>query len=106
KTLAAAASDGERWRWLLAMAVELAPGRTSEIDWTLATFFRSQFGVQTMGYGSRSNSDDAADKKTGTFDLHTLKDNETIARLATGLQRFEIPDEFNWIKIYERIVGR
>ena len=49
---------------------------------------------------------DAGDKKTGTFQLHTLKDKETIARLATGLKRFEIPDEYNWITIYSRVADR
>ena len=105
KNFAAAASDGERWRWLLAMTVELAPARASEVDWTLASFFRSQFGVQTMGSGWRGSSA-GSEKKTGTFDLHTLKDSETIAKLATGLQRFSVPDEFNWIGIFERIAKR
>jgi uncharacterized protein YfaS (alpha-2-macroglobulin family) len=103
KSFAVAANDGERWRWLLAMTAELAAGRASEVDWILASFFRSQFGVQTMGWGYRASGDDS---KTGTFDLHTLEDNETIARLATGLQRFTLPDEFNWINIFERIAKR
>ena len=34
------------------------------------------------------------------------EDSETIAKLATGLQRFTLPDEFNWIKIFERVAGR
>src|SRR5262249_16927385 len=38
--------------------------------------------------------------------LHTLKDGETIARLANGIKRFSLPDEFNWIKIWERVAGR
>ena len=42
----------------------------------------------------------AKNDKTGTFALHTLKDDETIAQLATGIKRFKLPDEFNWIKIY------
>ena len=69
---------------------------------------KTQLGVQTMAYyGWRFGGDEQdGDKKTGTFALHTLKDNETIARLATGLKRFEVPDEFNWIKIYERVAGR
>ena len=33
----------------------------------------------------------------------TLKDDETIARLATGIKRFTLPDEFNPIKIYQTI---
>ena len=40
------------------------------------------------------------------LDLHalqTLKDEETIARLAIGIKRFTLPDEFNPIKIYQTI---
>ena len=54
----------------------------------------------------RRSDEQDGDKKTGTFALHTLKDKETIARLATGLKRFDVPDEFNWIKIYERVADR
>jgi uncharacterized protein YfaS (alpha-2-macroglobulin family) len=103
RTFAAAKSDGERWRWLLVNAVELAPGRASEADWYLASFFRSQFGVQTLGWGGRG---DIGPGKTGTFELHTLGDDETIARLASGLRRFKVPGEFNWIEIYKRIIAR
>ncbi len=43
--------------------------------------------------------------ESGTFALHTLGENETIARLATGVKRFELPDEFNFIKIYQQIAA-
>ena len=59
-----------------------------------------------MGRGWRPPTEPAGQRKTGTFALHTLKDSETIAKLATGLQRFTLPDEFNWIKIFERVAGR
>ena len=35
--------------------------------------------------------------------LQTLKDDETIAKLATGIRRFALPAEFNPIKIYQTI---
>src|SRR5262249_37130294 len=35
-----------------------------------------------------------------------LKDDETIARLATGIKRFKVPDEFNFLKISERVANR
>jgi uncharacterized protein YfaS (alpha-2-macroglobulin family) len=106
KSYEAAVSDGERWRWMLAQAAEFDPARVGEIDMLLANFFRSQLGVQTMaGHGYRGG-DDGGDKKNGTFTLHTLKDEETIARLATGIKRFTLPDEFNWIKIAQRVAGR
>jgi uncharacterized protein YfaS (alpha-2-macroglobulin family) len=101
KSYEAAVNDGERWRWMLSQAVEFAPGRASEIDMVLAHFMRGQLGVQTMAwYGSNQGA------KTGTFALHTLGDNETIARLATGVARIQLPDEFNWIKICERVARR
>src|SRR5205085_2696392 len=89
KSYEEAANDGERWRWMLARAVQIVPSLDSEVDMTLASFFRSQLGVQTMAYMAPSGTD-----KDGTFSLHTLKDTETIARLATGVQRFNLPDEF------------
>jgi uncharacterized protein YfaS (alpha-2-macroglobulin family) len=103
-------TDGERWRWMLLQAMELDPSRTNEVDMLFANFMRGQLGVQTMAYygwrfGGIDDHNDG-DKKTGTFQLHTLKDGETIARLATGLKRFEIPDEYNWIKIYQRVADR
>jgi alpha-2-macroglobulin len=102
-----ATSDGPRWRWLLTAAVEANPGLLNQVDMTFADFMRGQLGVQSMaqfGFGARVDQD--ADNKSGTYALHTLADDETIARLATGIRRFKVPDEFNWIKIYERIAGR
>ncbi len=101
----AAANDGERWRWNLAQAAEKNPALLGEIDMTLARFLRGQFDVQTMAWFGRG-AEDEGDKKEGTFTVHTLGDDETIARLATGVKRFKLPDEFNWIRICERVAGR
>ncbi len=37
--------------------------------------------------------------------LPGLGEDETIARLATGIKRFKVPDEFNWIRIFQRLVN-
>ncbi len=97
KSDADARSDGERWRWHLAQIVTHAPDRVSQIDLIFAGFLQGQFDVQTM---------EGREAKTGVFAVHTLQDDETIARLATGVKRFKVPDEFNWIKILERVAGR
>jgi len=105
KSYQAAATDGERWRWLLDQAVKADPGRTNEVDIIFANFLYQQFDVQTManfGYAFGRN-EDKGEQKTGTFAMHTLGDDETIARLASGVKRFKLPDEFNWIKIYYRV---
>ncbi|MBS3821227.1 MAG: alpha-2-macroglobulin, partial [Phycisphaerae bacterium] len=105
KTWDDAANDGERWRYALAMVTEY--GQTSYATSRLAQFCYRQFGVQTLrqyghffgrNWGMDEDSTGQADD-TGTWELHTLKDTETIARLATGPKRFTLPDEFNFIRI-------
>jgi uncharacterized protein YfaS (alpha-2-macroglobulin family) len=109
KSFDKAINDGERWRWSLAQAAEFAPRRKNEVRWQLADFLQSQFGVQTMAYYGRFFSgQDAEDGKTntsGTYALHTLADDETITRLATGIKRFRLPAEFDFIKLYEQIAA-
>src|SRR5204863_3219175 len=74
KSYAAAKTDGERWRWMLARAAELDPNRTGEVDMIFAHFLHSQFGVASMGavgFGFRTEEDDRKND-SGTFALHTL----------------------------------
>ncbi len=101
-------TDGQRWRWMLAQAVRSNPNLANQVDTQFADFLKGQFGVQTMAYyGWRfGGQPEQGEQKTGTYALHTLKDSETIARLANGIKRFTVPDEFNYIKVYERIAGR
>ena len=79
------------------------------LRWQFAQFLESQFGVQTMAQWGwrfgRMATDDTKEDESGTYALHTLKENETIARLATGIKRFDLPDEFNYIKIYQQIAA-
>lgn len=108
KTYEDSKTDGERWRWMLMQAVEFDPSRRNEIDMHFANFLMSQFGEQTMAYFRyfRGGDDSAKSGKTGTFALHTLGEDETIARLASGIKRFKVPEEFNWIKIFQTVAGR
>jgi uncharacterized protein YfaS (alpha-2-macroglobulin family) len=108
KSYEAAQSDGERWRWMLAQAVEFNSSRQNEVDMSFANFLWQQFGEQTMAYygGFYRDEDDRKNDQSGPYALHTLTDEESIARLATGIKRFKVPDEFNWIKIYQRVAAR
>ena len=103
-----AKNDGERWRWVLNQAVEWSPDSKNAIRLIRARFLQTQFGVETlqrfgMWYGRGPAVEESAGK-SGTYALHTLKENETIARLATGIKRFELPDEHNHVKIYQQIL--
>jgi uncharacterized protein YfaS (alpha-2-macroglobulin family) len=103
KSYETAQSDGERWRWNLMQVAEFEPDRQSEVDMIWGNFLRSQFGEQTMAQFGALDGDEP---KTGTYALDSLGDNETIARLATGVRRFEMPDEFNYIRVFERVADR
>ncbi len=104
----AAANDGQRWRWLLGRMA--AFGGRDDADLDFAQFLLGQFGVQTMGQppvrplagdgGAREEAD------TGPFAVRTLSDDETIAKLATGLKRFRPPEEYNHVRLYQRLAER
>lgn len=105
-TFDAARSDGERWRWLLAEFARLQPSRRIQSLSMYANFLWNQFGVQSMAQfqwmRNGLQQDDEQDE-SGTFALHTLSDEETIARLAVGVRRFKLPKEHNFIAIYREI---
>ncbi|MDX1965163.1 MAG: MG2 domain-containing protein [Pirellulales bacterium] len=118
KTWEAAANDGERWRWALTMAVESDPAALNRARWAMAQFCQTLYGEQTLAqfdfYAPRAaveawddGSEDIRkrqDVADGPFAVHTLKETETLAKLATGVKRFELPDEFNYIKIFRQII--
>ena len=91
-----AKNDGERWRWLLDQSQKYG---NSYAEMTFASFLWNQFGVQKMasyGYGKQFSM-----QKEGPYSVHLLSDDETITRLATGIKRFKLPVEFNYIRIYQ-----
>ncbi len=105
KNFAAATNDGQRWRWALTQAAELSPEQLNTVRFTLASFCASQFGTQTIS-GSNpftAEDEDAARAQADPYSLRTLTDEETVARLATGIKRFKLPDEFNFLKLFQTI---
>ncbi len=107
KTFDSAENDGQRWRWCLQQTAEMNPRQLNAVRMRFAEFLQNQFGVQTMAqcgwrFG-RMQTDDTTEDESGTYALHTLGENETIARLATGIKRFELPDEFNYIRILQQV---
>jgi hypothetical protein len=88
-----AKNDGERWRWVLKTMVEWDPTRRDEERAIRARFLHSQFGVETMAEYrillARGGNDESGDQ-AATWALDTLGEDETIARLATGIKRFKL----------------
>jgi uncharacterized protein YfaS (alpha-2-macroglobulin family) len=100
-----AATDGERWRWLLAQSEQLDPAQADRARLDFARYLHGQFGVQTMaryGWFFRVR-DEEGDPRT--YDLHTLTVDETICQLASGIRRLTLPEEFAYIRILEKIAA-
>lgn len=99
-----AKSDGERWRWCLWQASRLDPTRSAEVRYEFASFLRHQFDVHTVaqyGWPADWDTEQSTETSSAAFQVHTLTDKETLARLATGVKRFELPDEFNFLHIFQ-----
>jgi alpha-2-macroglobulin len=100
-----ALNDGERWRWTLQQWLnDKKINRHSKLSIKLkiANFFKSQFSVETIAYNMRSKIQSI---KTGPYAIHLLKDDETIAKLATGVQKIKLPDDCNYIGMYKELIG-
>ena len=63
------------------------------------------FSVRTLSdYGLRFDiAEDESSTKSSIAALHTLKKNETIAKLANGPKRFTLPEEWNFLALWEQI---
>lgn len=104
----AAQNDGERWRWALQQVSAADPGRDDEIRFEFAQFARQEFGVRTLQeWGVRlPQVDEESSGDAGTWALHTLQENETIARLASGVKRFVLREDYNYIKTYRELAEK
>lgn len=101
-TFEGAKTDGERWRAMQQAATQFDPERRDRLQLAFADFLRNQFGVQTASsYAGMFGPVNEGEGRR--FSVESLKENETIAKLATGVQRFDLPDEFNFIRIYQEL---
>ncbi len=106
-SFASAENDGERWRWALEQSAKIYPSRRDQVIVHRAQFLQQQFGVRGIGnylqqpaFQGEANEHDTA---SSLFSVQTLSEKETIARLASGIKRFQLPDEHNFILLYKTV---
>lgn len=94
---AAAANDGERWRWLMAQAA--AVDADSRLQ--LALTWRNWLGVHTLGNAGIVPlgwaEEGERETRAQVLALHTLGDNQTSLQTAGGPQRLELPEDFRFL---------
>ena len=99
-----AVNDGERWRGALQQIIndkKIPKYSKSGVKFKIADFFKSQFSVETITYGLRRKIQSV---KTGPYALHLLHDDESIAKLADGVRKIELPEDCNYIEIYKELI--
>ena len=92
----AAKSDGERWRWIMKEITRINPkeGITEQLKWL--QFCRDHYDVNTLAsYGWWNQAD--VKERDGILQTSTLKETETIARLASGVKRFTLRKDYQFI---------
>ncbi len=102
----ASRSDGERWRWALHSLGTLGPAHLASAQLQRADFLRSQFDVHTLAasWFHRGESD-ANEEQTELLarKFRDLTDDQTIAMLATGPKTLTLPEEHNFILLYQTV---
>jgi len=104
----AAASDGERWRWVLGELGGLGEDESVEARFLYADFVARLYGVETLGgfWGGWRGGWDRGERgqDEGVLTLHTLTDEETTCRLATGVRRIRLPAAHNPVLLYRELL--
>jgi len=100
-SLESAKSDGERWRFLLHQASLINPEYKAQVDMIYAKYLLNYFGVQTIV--DRLSFRGQGNNNISPYVLSTLSEDETVARLASGIKRFKMPEEHNYIKIMREV---
>lgn len=96
----AAANDGERMRWILAEWEKLDVVSSYESRHLFARLAQEWFGVKSIAqFGLNLAMENEATRRDGIAALHTLKEDETVAHLATGPKRFTLPPEWDFMKL-------
>jgi len=107
KSFEAAKSDGERWRWCLLQAMETASALVPQARLQFAGFLRQQFDVCSLAQYGRyfRRGDEEGKQEENVYSFRTLGEDETLARLATGVKRFKLPKEFDFVGIYRQLAN-
>ncbi|MDX1928596.1 MAG: hypothetical protein SFV81_18845, partial [Pirellulaceae bacterium] len=108
----ASVNDGQRYRWALSKVTgSKVTGKPEALAalrrW--ADFLNSQFSVETlqqdMWFFQRPAGSSDKEQVDGIAAIHTLADDEAIAKLSTGIKRFKLADEFNPIHQYKLLAA-
>lgn len=95
-----AKNDGERVQALRMEEFDAIPSARGNILRARAQEAKRLFGVETLAnYRFFFDSETQKDATAGIWALNTLRDSETIAKLATGVKRFDLPEDYDYLAL-------
>ncbi len=94
-----ASNDGELFRYYLAQSADSSK-KQARARKTLAEFSQMLYGVETLTNNYYNNPED----RPFITELATLKNSESIARLESGIQRFDLPSDYNYLEIFNTLL--
>ncbi|MFN9024722.1 MAG: hypothetical protein ACK5VX_00835, partial [Akkermansiaceae bacterium] len=86
----------ERWRWILQEIARIDPLQKNQGDFEWLTFCQQHYDVNTLARYSWWSQPDVKERN-GILQASTLKETETIARLANGVKRFTLREDYQFI---------
>ncbi|MDB6140246.1 MAG: alpha-2-macroglobulin domain protein [Verrucomicrobiaceae bacterium] len=98
-------NDGSRLRFALQEWGAVCPANAVAAKLLLANLAHAWFGVQPVNdLVSGHVEEDAAKPRGGITTVHTLADDETITKLATGPKRFRLPADYAFIPRWREVI--
>lgn len=99
----AAVSDGERWRWTMEEIARLDPKQAAAERYKWFEFCESHYDVETLASFSWWSQPDVMERD-GILQASSLKETESIARLANGVKRFPLREDHQFIPGYRAVM--
>jgi alpha-2-macroglobulin len=100
-----ASSDGDRWRWTMKEIARIDPNQAAAEELKWLQFCQAHYDVNTLAsYGWWSQPD--VKERDGILQASTLKETETIARLANGVKRFTLREDHQFIPGLRKLMRR
>ena len=91
-----AASDGERWRWTMEEIARIDPTQAAAEGLQWFGYCQAHYDVNTLASFSWWSQPEVKERD-GILQASTLKETETIARLANGVKRFTLREDHQFI---------
>lgn len=98
-------SDGERWRWVYAQLDKISEESKFDSEFAFLQEIQGWLDTHTLASDSywiefqeRLSKETDSKHMEARYALSSLKDTETFVKLASGIKRIELPEEYQFLR--------